>query len=65
MRYVKHFIENIAGIEIYPLISLTIFFLFFIGLTVYVLRMRKPYVGYMAARPLDIEENNTSEDLQP
>lgn len=52
MRYVKHFIEDIAGIEIYPMISLLIFFIFFLVLTVYVLMMRKQHANYMASRPI-------------
>lgn len=56
MRYVKHFIEDIAGIEIYPMISLLIFFIFFLVLTVYVLMMRKQHANYMASRPIDLDD---------
>lgn len=56
MQYMKHFLENIAGIEIYPMISLLIFFLFFLGLTLYVILMRKPHAQYMASRPLDLDD---------
>jgi cytochrome c oxidase cbb3-type subunit IV len=61
MRYIKHFLEDIAGIEIYPMISLLIFFLFFLGLGVYVVKMRKQHARYMAARPLDIETPPSTE----
>jgi cytochrome c oxidase cbb3-type subunit 4 len=53
MRYLKHYFESIAGIDIYPIISLLIFFIFFVGLTFYVIYMRKPHVEYMRNRPLD------------
>jgi cytochrome c oxidase cbb3-type subunit IV len=62
MGYIKHFFENIVGIEIYPMISLLIFFLFFIGLGFYVIKMRKSHARYMAARPLDLENDQFSED---
>ena len=55
MRYIKQYIETIAGIEIYPLVSLGIFFLFFIGLLVYVLRMNKKDADLMASMPLENE----------
>lgn len=63
MRYVKHFIEDIAGIEIYPMISLLIFFIFFLVLTVYVVTMRKQHAHYMAARPIDVD--GTTPESQP
>ncbi|MFN8398249.1 MAG: CcoQ/FixQ family Cbb3-type cytochrome c oxidase assembly chaperone [Bacteroidia bacterium] len=59
MRYVKHFIEDIAGIEVYPMISLLIFFIFFLVLTVYVVTMRKQHANYMAARPIDLDDTTT------
>lgn len=65
MRYIKHFFENVAGIEIYPMISLLIFFIFFLGLGVYVFAMRKQHARYMAARPLDLELQDSSETTQP
>lgn len=36
LKFIKHNMETISGIEIYPIISLLIFFLFFIGLYVWV-----------------------------
>jgi cbb3-type cytochrome oxidase subunit 3 len=65
MRYIKHFLEGIAGIEIYPMISLLIFFIFFLGLGVYVFLMRKQHAEYMAAVPLDLEDKASSETTQP
>ena len=60
MRYIKHFFENISGIEIYPMISLLIFFLFFLALTFYVFKMRKSHAQYMAGRPLELEDQSSS-----
>jgi cytochrome c oxidase cbb3-type subunit IV len=65
MRYVKHFFENIAGIEIYPMISLLIFFFFFLALGFYVLKMRKSHVQYMAASPLDLDRQQEEEQYAP
>jgi hypothetical protein len=62
MRQIKHLFENITGIEIYPMISLLIFFIFFLGLGVYVLTMRKQHAEAMAAVPLDSESDNLTEN---
>jgi hypothetical protein len=55
MKFVKHHLDSISGIEIYPLISLCIFFIFFIGLLVYVVKMNKNYVETMESLPLEKE----------
>lgn len=46
-------LKNIEGVSIYPLISLSIFFLFFVGLTIWALRTDKNYLKKMAELPLD------------
>jgi cytochrome c oxidase cbb3-type subunit IV len=53
LKFVKHHLETIAGIEIYPLISFTIFFLFFTGLIAYVLLEKKSHIKEMEEMPLD------------
>lgn len=45
----KNVLQAIDGIEIYPLISFTIFFVFFLGLIVYVFVMDKKYVDTMSS----------------
>jgi cytochrome c oxidase cbb3-type subunit 4 len=50
--------ETIAGIEIYPLISLIIFFVFFVGLFIYVLTLKKKYINEISRIPLDSNEEN-------
>lgn len=52
LRFVKQNLETIAGVEIYPIISFLIFFCFFIGLTAYVLSMRKQYIKELENLPL-------------
>jgi len=53
LKFIKHHMENIAGIEIYPLISLSIFFLFFVILLAYVARMSKERIQVMESMPLE------------
>jgi cytochrome c oxidase cbb3-type subunit 3 len=49
----RTYLENIAGIEVFPLISLIIFFLFFASLIVFVLRIDKKSLGKMSSLPLN------------
>jgi cytochrome c oxidase cbb3-type subunit III len=49
----KNYLETIAGINIYPLISLVIFVAFFVGLLWYVFHMNRQEVDEMKAVPLD------------
>ena len=48
----KEILSSIENIEIYPLISLIIFFLFFVGMFWWVVRVDKSYVNYMKEMPL-------------
>lgn len=50
---IKHNMETISGIEIYPIISLLIFFLFFVGLAFWVFSYRKEKIQEMSNIPLD------------
>ena len=48
----KHYFEQIHNVAIWPIISLSIFFVFFIGLIIYVARIKKDYINYMGDLPL-------------
>jgi len=53
----KHYFEQIQGIEIWPIISLGIFFTFFIGLLFWVWKVDKGYIKEMENMPVDEEES--------
>ncbi|MCT4630806.1 CcoQ/FixQ family Cbb3-type cytochrome c oxidase assembly chaperone [Winogradskyella sp.] len=53
LKFVKHHMESITGIEIYPLISLLIFFLFFVVLFYWVFTAKKEYINTVSNIPLD------------
>jgi len=61
MKIVTHFLENVTGIEIYPLVSFVIFFVFFLAVTLYVLRLDKKLIDEVASYPLGIDEDEKSE----
>ena len=52
LKFIKHHMETIAGIEIFPLISFVIFFLFFLGLLIWVFWADKEHIRKMAQMPL-------------
>lgn len=51
--------DSIDGIEIYPIISLLIFFAFFVGLFWWVVTAKKAYVNKMSNIPLDNQNDMT------
>lgn len=62
LKFIKHHMETIAGIEIFPLISLVIFFTFFIGLTIYVIKVDKKVFEKISNIPLDPNETDHEVD---
>jgi cbb3-type cytochrome oxidase subunit 3 len=48
----KEALRSIEGIQIYPIISLAIFGLFFIGLIIWVLNADKKYIEEMSNLPI-------------
>lgn len=60
LKFIKGHMDSIEGINIYPIISLAIFFTFFIMLGVWVFIQRKEHINYLNNLPFD--ENNESEN---
>ncbi|MEM0940096.1 MAG: CcoQ/FixQ family Cbb3-type cytochrome c oxidase assembly chaperone [Bacteroidota bacterium] len=58
LKFIKHHMETIAGIEIYPIISFLIFFLFFLILTIYVIKVDKKTFKDMSNIPLNDNETD-------
>ena len=58
LKYIKNHMETIAGIEIYPILSLLIFFTFFIVLFWWVFTAKKDYIKTVSNIPLDNHQNN-------
>jgi len=52
-RFIKQYVESADGINIYPVISLLIFFVFFIALLYYVKKMDKSKADEISRIPLD------------
>lgn len=58
LRYIKHNLSSIDGVEIYPIISLLVFFLFFAGLIWWVIKVDKKYISDLKNYPLSIDEED-------
>ncbi len=53
LKFIKHHMTGIDGIEIYPIISLSIFVLFFAGMLVWAFREKKEKIEELRKMPLD------------
>lgn len=51
----KEILRSIENIEIYPIISLLIFVIFFVGMFWWVVRVDKSYIDHMKEMPLKDE----------
>ena len=60
----KNVLQNIENIEIWPVISLIIFFVFFLSVLIYVLKVDKNYIKMMKELPMNdgTDEKSTSQN---
>lgn len=63
LKFVKNYMESITGIEIYPIISLLIFFTFFVILFWWVLSAKKDYINRVSNLPFDNNQNQNDNTL--
>ncbi len=57
LKYVKGNLENIDSVEMYPIISLLIFFIFFVGLFIWVITAKKAHIEEVSNIPLAADED--------
>ncbi|GGD83597.1 CcoQ/FixQ family Cbb3-type cytochrome c oxidase assembly chaperone [Planktosalinus lacus] len=60
LKYIKGHMESIDGIEVYPIISLLIFFIFFAILFIWVFTAKKNYIDQVSNIPLENEEDENT-----
>lgn len=63
MKIVINTLEKIQGVEIYPIISLLIFFIFFVVMSYLVFNLDKGYINKMKNMPLEDDNNEVDDDL--
>ena len=54
---IKNVLLDIGGVGLYGIIALSIFFLFFTGMLVWVMRLKKGYVAHAENMPLELNLN--------
>jgi len=57
MKFI-HYLESITGVGIYPMASFLIFFLFFLVVSIYLLKAGKNHFNDMARIPLDVNQTS-------
>ena len=62
LKYIKHHLDTIAGVEIYPIISLLLFFLVFTAMLFIVMKMPKKNLEKLSNLPLDNDIKNTNHE---
>ena len=62
MKIVMNTLEKIQGVEVYPIISLIIFFSFFAIMAYLVFNLDKGYINDMKNLPLEDDENESSDN---
>lgn len=62
-KFIKQYAETMHDANIYPLISLVIFFIFFIVLLYFVSKMRKEHVNDLSNIPFEQEETSFNSKL--
>ena len=58
LKFVKQNLENIDGVAVYPMISLLIFFLFFVGLFIWVFTAKKQHIAEVSNIPFEESNKN-------
>ncbi|MBU2938929.1 CcoQ/FixQ family Cbb3-type cytochrome c oxidase assembly chaperone [Lacinutrix sp. C3R15] len=61
LKFVKNYMDSISGIEVYPIISLLIFFGFFVVLFLWVFTAKKEYIQAVSNIPLENDNQNQTE----
>lgn len=57
-KFIRNHADKIQNIDLYPIIGLVVFFVFFALMLVYVKKMSKEQVDEVSSLPLDIQEPN-------
>ncbi len=63
LKFVKSHLESIEGVATYPMISLLIFFVFFVLLFWWVFTARKEYIKEVSELPLEDNNQNNKQAL--
>lgn len=52
LKFIRHHLDTINGVDIYPVLSFLVFFLFFLAVLWWVFTVRRSHIDHMAALPI-------------
>jgi hypothetical protein len=58
----KDILQSIEGVELYAIVAMIIFILFFVGMTIWIIKVDKNYIKLMSELPIK-EDNNEITNL--
>lgn len=61
LKFMRHPLETIANVEIYPIISLLMFFIFFVVLYAWVIGYKKEKITEMSLLPFDTDKEDLNQ----
>ncbi len=62
LKFIKHHLDTISGVEIYPIISLLLFFVVFATMLFIVWKMPKKNIEELSNLPLDNDLKNNNHE---
>jgi cytochrome c oxidase cbb3-type subunit 4 len=60
----KEILSRVENINVYGIVSISIFFLFFTGMLIWAFAKKKNYLDKMSSLPLDGGETNSTDKIQ-
>ncbi len=61
-KFIKQYTETMTDAAFYPIFSLLVFFLFFVALLVYVVRLDKKSIKEISCIPLTSDDNSAHDN---
>ena len=58
LKFISHNFDGMNGVEIYPIISLLLFFIVFVTMLIIVIKMPKNRIDELSQLPLDNDTNS-------
>lgn len=64
LRFISHNFDGMDGVEIYPIISLLLFFIVFVTMLIIVIKMPKKNIDEISQLPLDNDTNSKENNYE-
>ncbi len=64
LKFISHNFDGMDGIEIYPIISLLLFFIVFVTMLIIVIKMPKNRIEEISQLPLDNDTNSKENNYE-